>query len=67
MEEKIFSRYTRALSLLPQLIKVCDVLHVYDNTNTPFRIFKKRKDEYFHWENEFWSMEQIEKLTDVWF
>jgi len=65
--EKIFSRYTRALSLLPQLIKVCDVLHVYDNTNTPFRIFKKRKDEYFHWENEFWSMEQIEKLTDVWF
>lgn len=49
----------------PELIKVCDVFHLYDNTKEPFRIFKKRKTEYFVWENKFWSKEKIEKLTGV--
>ena len=62
--EKIYSRYSRALNLVPKLIEVCDVLHVYDNTLTPCRIFKKRKDEFFYWENEFWDKAKIEKLTD---
>ena len=50
-EDKIRSRYSKALALIPQLVEVCDILHVYDNTKEPFRIFKKRKDVYFHWEN----------------
>ena len=62
-EEKIRARYERCLSLIPQLIEVCDIFHLYDNTTTPFRIFKKRKDKFFVWENEFWSREEIEKLT----
>ena len=63
--EKIRLRYERALKLIPQLVEVCDVFHLYDNTKEPFRIFKKRKTEYFFWENNFWSKEKIEKLTGL--
>ena len=38
---------------------------IYDNTDIPFRIFKKRKTECFFWENEDWSKEEIEQLTGV--
>lgn len=61
--EKIKSRYIRALSLIPELSEVCDVMHIYDNTDMPFRIFKKRKEQYFFWENEFWKKADIERLT----
>ena len=64
-EDKIRLRYDRALKLLPQLVKVCDILHIYDNTEEPFRIFKKRKDVYYRWSNIFWSNKQIEKLSGV--
>ncbi len=47
------------------MVDVCDVMHVYDNTETPFRIFKKRKDVFFGWANRFWSREAIESLTGV--
>lgn len=43
-KEKIISRYDRALALVKELIKVCDICHIYDNSsNKPFRIFKKRR------------------------
>ena len=64
-EEKIRSRYKKALELIPQLVKVCDILHIYDNTKEPFRIFKKRKDVYFHWNNQYWSEGDIDRLTGV--
>ena len=63
--EKIFSRYEKALALVPELVKICDVMHIYDNTNKAARIFKKRKDEYFFWENDFWDKSKIEKLTGI--
>lgn len=47
------------------ITKLCDVMHIYDNSTIPFRIFKKRKEEYFFWENEEWSEEKIHNLTDV--
>ena len=62
-EGKIRSRYKAALDLLPALIDVCDILHIYDNTEEPQRIFKKRKDVYFYWENAFWRKADIERLT----
>jgi len=62
-EQKIRSRYGKALSLIPQLLDVCDIMHIYDNSEVPFRIFKKRKDQFFYWENEYWSKEQIKSLT----
>ncbi len=46
-------------------MKVCDVMHMYDNSVTPFRIFKKRKNEYFFWENEFWDESGIQALVGV--
>ena len=64
-EDKIRSRYTKSLSLVPELIKICDVMHIYDNTKLPERIFKKRKDEYFYWENHFWNKSKIERLTSI--
>lgn len=64
-EEKIKSRYYKALDLISELVEICDIVHIYDNTNVPFRIFKKRKDIYFHWENKYWSYSDIEKLTGI--
>lgn len=65
-EDKIRSRYKKSLGLLPELIKVCDVLHVYDNTTQkPVRIFKKRKTECFVYENELWDIKAIESLTGI--
>ncbi len=64
-EEKIRSRYKKALALLPKLVDLCDILHIYDNTKEPYRIFKKRKQKYFYWENRFWDKKRIETLTGV--
>ena len=61
-EDKIRSRYVKALSLIPALVDVCDVMHIYDNTKIPERIFKKRKDQFFYWENSFWNKSKIEEL-----
>lgn len=63
--EKIFSRYEKACKLLPELIGISDICHIYDNSISPFRIFKKRKKEYFCWENELWNKKLITELTQV--
>ena len=63
-KEKIISRYDRALALVKELIKVCDICHIYDNSsNKPFRKFKKRKEELFYDECDDWYFEDIEALT----
>ena len=64
-EDKIRSRYEKALAIIPELVKICDVLHIYDNSTLPFRIFKKRKKEYFYWQNEDWNKEKIQQLTGI--
>ena len=64
-EEKIRSRYKKALSLLPELVGIADVMHIYDNSTVPFRIFKKRKTDYFIWENDNWSENDIRELVKI--
>ena len=64
-EDKIKSRYTKALALVSQLVEISDIVHIYDNTIEPFRIFKKRKDVYYRWENEFWNNDKIQQLTGI--
>lgn len=64
-EEKIRSRYDKALALVPRLVEICDILHIYDNTREPFRIFKKRKDKFYHWKNQYWSNDDIERLSGI--
>ena len=66
-EDKIRSRFTKALALIPALINVCDVMHIYDNTKSLHRIFKKRKEQFFFWEDCFWSKIQISTLTGIQF
>ena len=61
--DRVIARYHRALKLIPQLLEVCDVCHIYDNTVKPLRIFKKRKTEDFYWANDLWNKAQIQKLT----
>ena len=56
---KIRQRYNRALKLIPRLLDVCDICHIYDNSKEPFRIFKKRKDQLFIWKSNIWSRKQI--------
>lgn len=64
-EEKIRDRYEKCLGLLPEIQKICDIMHIYDNTVSPFRIYKKRKNEHFIWENEFWDKKKIEDLVGM--
>lgn len=65
-EEKIIQRYDRALELIKELVKVCDVCHIYDNSGSkPFRIFKKRKEQTYYDECEDWFLEDIQILTEV--
>lgn len=64
-KEKIITRYEKAIKLIPQIVEVCDIVHMYDNTEKPYRIFKKRKNTYHRWSNSYWSYEDIEKLTGV--
>ena len=64
-EDKIRSRYSKALALIPNLVEISDIVHIYDNTIEPLRIFKKRKDVYYRWANEFWSEDRIAELTGV--
>ena len=62
-EEKIRTRYAKALNLIPDLVDICDVIHIYDNSKYPFRIFKKRKDQQFIWPNKYWDEEKITELV----
>lgn len=66
-EEKIISRYDKALALVSELVSVCDICSIYDNTaSQPYRIFKKRKDKYFYDDgSEFWKLQDIEALTKI--
>ena len=65
-EEKIIQRYDRALELIKDLVKICDVCHIYDNSgNKPFRIFKKRKEQIYYDECGDWYLEDIQILTAV--
>lgn len=65
--EKIIDRYDRALELVKELVPVCDVCHIYDNSlSAPYRIFKKRKDLYWYCpETDLWLKEDIVALTGI--
>ena len=64
-EDKIRSRYNKALKLIPELVDIADVMHIYDNSIVPYRIFKKRKSEYYVWDNEIWDTKAIRKLVGL--
>ena len=43
---------------------ICDIMHVYDNTETPKRIIRKHKDELSIYPNEYWSEQDIIELME---
>ena len=61
-KNKIISRYYKSLANIKQLIELCDILHVYDNTVEPIRIIRKHKEDISIYSNEFWSEEEILQL-----
>ena len=61
-EDKIRSRYTKALKLLPQLINACDKLLIYDNSVMPSLIFTKDKEGIEYFPTVIWSIEKLKKL-----
>ncbi len=65
--EKIVSRYDKALKQVCALVSLCDVCHIYDNSLTePYRIFKKRKDEFFYCvQRDLWRKKDIVALTGI--
>ena len=63
-EDKIVSRYYKSLEMISKLIPICDRISIYDNSgDTPTRIYKKRDDEEFFWETQFWKRSQIDMLV----
>ena len=62
-EDKIESRYYKSLANVPELMELCDILHVYDNSGDFLqRIVRKHKDSVSIFPNEFWEEENILKL-----
>lgn len=61
-EEKIRSRYEKSLANISKLMEICDILHVYDNTEEPTRIIRKHKDDITIFPNDLWSEDRILSL-----
>jgi len=64
-EEKIRSRYSRALSLLPRLIDLCDVIIIYDNSDVPTPVFDKVGPRQRLLPNRRWSEAALRKLLGL--
>ena len=61
-EEKIRSRYHKALALLPSVISVCDIILIYDNSESPSLIYKKEYSISEYFPNDLWPEEKLKSL-----
>jgi predicted ABC-type ATPase len=65
-ETKIYERFQRAMILVPEVVAISDICHIYDNSEaTAFRIFKKRKDVCYYDGCADWQLEDIQTLTGM--
>lgn len=62
-EDKIRSRYHKALALVPRLLNVCDKISIHDNSEKAMVIFHKEKERVYFYPNHFWTESDIKKLT----
>ena len=53
--DKVIERYYKSINNIKELLNICDIVHVYDNTKTPERIIRKHKEELSIYPNEYWS------------
>ena len=42
---KVIERYYKSINNIKELLDICDIMHVYDNTKSPERIIRKHKEE----------------------
>ena len=61
-EVKIRERYHRALALLPRLIKSCDKILVYDNSDKPSLIMSKADSRTEIYPNSVWTESALKEL-----
>ena len=61
---KVIDRYYKSIDNIKRLIEICDIMHVYDNTNTPERIIRKHKEEFSIYPNENWNEADILGLLE---
>ncbi len=61
---KVINRYYKSIENIKKLLEICDIMHVYDNTETPKRIIRKHKDDLSIYPNEYWSEKDILELLE---
>ena len=61
---KVIERYYKSINNIKELLDICDIMHVYDNTETPKRIIRKHKDELSIYPNEYWREQDILALME---
>lgn len=59
---KIIARYSKSLANIKELLEICDILHVYDNTHVPVRIIRKHKEDISIFPNKLWNEDRIISL-----
>ena len=63
---KIVSRYEKSLKHIPDLLELCDILHVYDNSGSrPERIIRKHKESLSIFPSIYWYEERILRLMGM--
>ena len=61
-KSKVIDRYYKSINNIKKLLDICDIMHVYDNTDTPQRIIRKHKEDLSIYPNEYWSEQDILNL-----
>jgi len=61
-ENKIRSRYIKALKLLPEIINVCEKILIYDNSIMPYLVFKKDEEGNDYFPTEIWPIDKLKEL-----
>ena len=61
-EDKIRTRYHRALALIPRLLNVCDKILIYDNSDLPTLIFRKENGKTSIFPNNLWPEIDLRQL-----
>jgi len=61
-EDKIRARYHKALALIPRLLRVCDKILIYDNSDKPTLIFRKENGVASLFPNDYWNDADLQQL-----
>ena len=59
---KVIERYYKSINNIKELLEICDIMHVYDNTEIPQRIIRKHKEDLSIYPNEYWIEQDILEL-----